>query len=262
MVRHLHLIWIFVRVCVQDSAAYRFDFAVHILTAMVQLSGELVAVWIVFSNTQSLGGWNADQILVLVGVFRIMIGVITLFIAPNMRALMEDIREGTLDFILLKPVNNQFYASIRRIVIWRLADIALGSALATYACLRLSVTLSFDRILFFVVMLSAGVSIIYSFWLVLGTCAFWFTRINNIEMVFWNVFEAGRYPVHIYRPSIRWGLTYIVPLAFLTTFPAGSLIGKTEPGSMVVAVVLAIASLIASALFWRFGLRCYSGASA
>lgn len=261
-IRYFRLIGIFVRVCVQDAAAYRMDLIFHLVTAMVQLGAELAMVWVVFSQTQSLAGWNALEILVLLGVFRIMVGVITLFIAPNMRLLMEDIREGTLDFILLKPVNSQFFASVRKIVIWRLADVLLGSALAIYACLKLSTSLSVGTIALFVVMLGSGVAIIYSFWLVLGTCAFWFTRITNIEMVFWNVFEAGRYPVHIYRPTVRWGLTYIVPLAFLTTFPAGSLVGKTDTSSVLAAVLLAGAALVGSSLFWRCGLRNYSGASA
>jgi ABC-2 type transport system permease protein len=260
--RYLTLIWMFVRVCIQDTAAYRMDFLFHIFTAVIQLGFELVVVQVIFAQTQSLAGWNVLEILVLLGVYRMMTGVITLFIAPNMRLLMEDIREGTLDFILLKPVDTQFYASVRKIVVWRLADILLGASLAIYACVKLSVSLSIGTLALFVLMLGSGIAIIYSFWLVLGTCAFWFTRITNIEMVFWNVFEAGRYPVHIYRPAVRWGLTYIVPLAFLTTFPAGSLVGKTQLSGAFAAVALATAAIVGSSLFWRWGVRNYSGASA
>jgi ABC-2 type transport system permease protein len=76
------------------------------------------------------------------------------------------------------------------------------------------------------------------------------------------VFEAGRYPVDIYRPTIRWGLTYIVPLAFLTTYPAGALIGRVEPGNVGAAFLLAGLALTGATLFWRYGIRHYSGASA
>jgi len=116
--------------------------------------------------------------------------------------------------------------------------------------------------LLFVAMLTAGIMIIYSFWLMLATMAFWFTRINNIEMVFWNVFEAGRYPVDIYRPWVRWGLTYVIPLAFLTTFPAGALVGKTGSSGIVAALALGTLSWVIASAFWRFGLSRYSGASA
>jgi len=262
MKRYLRLLQLFARVSIQDNAAYRVDFVLHAVLAFVQFGAELVVLWTIFSNTQSLAGWNAMELMALVGVFRIMIGTIAMIIAPNMRAIMEEIRDGKLDFAILKPLNTQFFASTRRFVPWHVSDILAGLGLIAFAMTRLSATLSPGRLAIFVVMLAAGITIIYSFWLALATMAFWFTRINNIEMVFWNVFEAGRYPVHIYRPWLRWGLTYIVPLAFLTTFPASSLlVGKMEPGNAIAALLLAGISFVFSSWFWRYGLKHYSGAS-
>jgi len=260
--RHLRLIWLFARLGIQNNAAYRFDFFMRLVVSFVQMAGELVGLWIIFSNTRSLAGWNAYQVLVLLGVFRFMTGVIGLVIAPNMRLIMEDVRNGTLDFVLTKPVNSQFYASFRQIVIWRLIDLALGVGLATFGGLHLAAQMSVGRVLLFLLMLGLGATVIYSFWLILATAAFWFTRIDNMEMVFWNVFEAGRYPVDIYRPWVRWALTYLVPLAFLITFPAGALAGKTGAGALLAAMLVAPVTLLGASLFWRYGLRHYSGASA
>jgi ABC-2 type transport system permease protein len=244
MWHYLKLIALFARVSFQDDAAYRMDFLVRILMSVVQLGAELLGVWTIFSNTKSLAGWNAWQMVALLGVFRIMTGVIAAMIAPNMRLLMEEIRDGKLDYAILKPINTQFMISLRKYVLWRLTDVALGLALVIFACVQLSATLTPWMIFRFLVMLAAGVTIIYSFWLILGTCAFWLTRISNIEMVFWSLFEAGRYPVSIYPPWLRYGLTFIVPLAFLTTFPAGVLVGKGGLVSVTVAVIVAGCSLL------------------
>lgn len=262
MRRYLRLIALFIRVSLQDDSAYRMIFLGHLLMALLQLSAELVGLWTVFSNTQSLAGWNAWQLLALLGVFRVMSGMIGMFIAPNMRRVMEDVREGTLDFVLIRPVSAQFLASARRIVVWRLTDMLIGSMVAFYAAYKLAGALPVRAVLLFVALLACGTVIIYSFWLMLATSSFWFTRISNIEMVFWNIFEAGRYPVDIYRPGVRWALTYLVPLAFLTTVPASALAGRSEPRSVAVAFVLAVVSFLAASAFWRFGVRRYSGASA
>jgi len=262
MLRYLRLIWLFTRVSVQDSAAYRADFLAHILVTFLNFGAELLGIWTIFHNTVSLNGWGVFEMLALLGVFRSMTGFIGMIIAPNMRLIMEDVREGKLDFILMKPLNSQFYVSFRRVVIWRLTDIALGMALVVLACTKLSTTIGPGTVVMFVIMLAAGAVIIYSFWLVLATLAFWLTRVNNMEMVFWNVFEAGRYPVEIYPTSIRIGLTYFVPLAFITTFPAGALVGKAQISGVGLAVFFALASLAIASAFWRYGLRHYSGASA
>lgn len=262
MLRHLRLILLFARVSIQDSAAYRTDFLAHVLVTFVNFGAELVGLWTIFSNTRSLNGWGVFEMVAMLGVFRMMSGLIGLMIAPNMRLIMDDIREGKLDYVLLKPINSQFYVSFRRVVVWRLADIALGILLVVVASVKLAAVLTVGTLVMFLTLLAAGAVIIYSFWLVLATLAFWLTRVNNMEMVFWNVFEAGRYPVEIYRPLIRFGLTYIVPLAFITTFPAGALVGRTPLTDVAPAVVFAAGSLAIASAFWRYGLRNYSGASA
>lgn len=262
MLRYLKLILLFVRVNIQDDAAYRVNFLMRILIAIVQTGGEAFTLWIIFSNTKSLADWSLPELIVVMGVFRTMIGVISLVIAPNMRAIMDDIRQGTLDYVLTKPINSQFYASVRKVILFRLADISLGLVLVVVGCVMLSADVPISHIAQFAGLLVAGVMIIYSFWLVLATTAFWFVRLDNIEMVFWNLFEAARYPVDIYRPWLRWVLTFMLPVAFLTTIPPGILTGKTEPIRLAAALIIAPLALAGASLFWRVGLRHYSGASA
>ncbi len=262
-VRHyLRLIGVYLSVSFQDDAAYRTDFFVRVIMSVFQLGADLLGIWTIFSNTDSLAGWNVYQLLALMGVYRIMVGVIASLIAPNMRMLMEEIRDGKLDFAILKPVNTQFIISLRKYILWRLTDVVLGLGLVIVACVQLSADLSPGMIARFLVMLAAGITIIYSVWLILGTLAIWATRISNIEMVFWSLFEAGRYPVSIYPAWLRYGLTYVIPLAFLTTFPAGALVGKANVAGVVVTIVIAAVSLLGASAFWRFGLSRYSGASA
>lgn len=230
--------------------------------SVAQVGAELIGLWTIFSNTQALAGWNVYQLLALLGVFRVMTGLIGMVIAPNMRLLMENVREGTLDFVLIKPINSQFYTSTRRIVVWRITDILLGLGMVAYAAFALSGEIRLRDALLFAILLFAGLITIYSFWLVLATLAFWFTKVSNIEMVFWNVFEAGRYPISIYRRWIRVALTYVIPLAFLTTIPAGALVGKSNAPTAAVSLLVAAVSLVLASLFWNYGLRRYSGASA
>ena len=124
----------------QDTAAYRLDFLMQFLLAFVQLGAELIALWTIFSNTNSLGGWGPMEILVLLGVFRIMTGTIAMIVAPNMRSMMEDIRDGKLDYVVLSPVNTQFLVSVRRVVLPRLADLAVGLGMVLFAAFKLSAT--------------------------------------------------------------------------------------------------------------------------
>jgi ABC-2 type transport system permease protein len=266
MTRSLKLMLLYARVSVQNVAAYRFDMIMRIIVSILHLTAELLSVWTIFSNTTALAGWRWQHMLVLVGVYRMVAGGIRMSIVPNMRQVLEDIREGTLDFVLMRPVNSQLLVSIREFVFWRLADVAIGAVVAVYGCVKLLGHLPLDSTLTFVLMLAAGYVIVYSFWLMLATLGFWFVRIQNIEMIFWNVFEAGRFPIVIYRPGVQWTLTFLIPLAFITTFPAATLLAdpatRVSPMVPLWAALMAVIMLLLSGWFWRYGLKHYSGASA
>ena len=263
--RPFKLMGLFVKVSVMNVAAYRFDMLVRVFVSLMHLCADLLGVWVIFSNTKAVADWRIEHMIILVGVFRIVAGGIRILIVPNMRRVFEDIMEGTLDFVLLKPVNSQFLVSIREVVVWRIVDIILGAGIAAYGCHRLNGFVPAWTLLMFVVMLAAGFTIVYCFWLMLATLCFWFVRLQNIEMIFWNVFEAGRFPIQVYPNWAQWTLTYLIPLAFITTFPA--MAGTGDPSRMSARIVLtalfmAVSMFALTSWLWRAGLRRYSGASA
>ncbi len=112
-------------------------------------------------------------------------------------------------------------------------------------------------------MLLAGLVIVYSFLLLLATCAFWFVKLENVLVIFQALFgNAGRWPVTIFPPWLRAFLTFVVPVAFAVTVPAQALTGQLGLGSAVLAVAVAIGFFTASRVFWLVALRRYTGASA
>jgi ABC-2 type transport system permease protein len=257
----LRLFWLFVKTSVLNDTEYRADFFGQILVTLLGIGTQLAGVWVIFSHTPNLAGWSLPQVLALLGVYNFMYGFIGALIAPNMRRVLEDVQQGTLDFALLKPVESQFLVSVRQFVIWRLTDIVLGIALAVYASLQLAHQLSLRQALLFPLMLLCGAIIVYAFWLILTTTSFWFTRLENVEMIWWNLFEAGRYPINVYPVTIRNFLTFVVPIAFVTTIPARALGRGLEGQTVLLAVLLAAAMALVSSWFWRVGLRRYGSAS-
>lgn len=260
--RALRLLWVFFRVGVMGELAYRVNFVVRLFQSLVELGTALAGLAIVFSYTDNLGGWRPDEIVALVGVYFLVGGVIGLFIQPSMEAFIESIREGTLDFTLTKPEEAQLLISIQDVEIWELIDILLGFGVLTVALVRLGERIGAGQAAAFAVMLLAGGAIVYSFWLILASLSFWFVRVENILVIFQSMYEAGRWPISLYPGWLRFGLTFLVPVAFATTVPAEAITGRLDTSTLFGALALAGALLFASRLFWRTGIRRYSGASA
>ena len=259
--RFLRLLWTFFRVGAMGELAYRANFFIQLFESVLELATAIAGLAVVFSYTSSLGGWTPDQVLALVGVFFLVGGAIRFVLQPSLEQLIESVRDGTLDFTLVKPQDAQLVSSIQRVEIWKVTDVGLGMAVLAVALARLREHVGFLQGLEFAAALVAGGIIVYSFWIILATSAFWLVRVENILVVFQSMYEAGRWPVSIYPGWLRFGLTFIVPVGFAVTVPAQALAGHLTWQLLAGAGALAAGLFTAARLFWKTGLRRYQGAS-
>ncbi len=259
---YIRLFATYLRLGALGELEYRANFWINLLQSILELSVALGGLAVVFSHTDNLGGWRPEEILALLGVYFLIGGLIRTLIRPSMVKFMEDVRQGTLDFTLTKPADSQVLVSIQRVELWRLADVLIALPVLVTALVRLRAQLGLaDALTFGVTMLSGGL-IIYSFWMMLSTCAFWFVKVENIQVIFQSMWQAGRWPISIYPAWLRAVLTFLVPVAFATTVPASALSGRITSNTLWGSLALAAALLIVSRWFWRVGIRFYSGASA
>jgi ABC-2 type transport system permease protein len=259
---YLRLFGVFLKVGVLNELQYRVNFYVQVLQAGIGLVTGLAGLGIVFSHTDNLGGWRPAELLALLGIFFLVNGAIQLVIQPSMQRFMEDVRQGTLDFMLTKPADSQVLVSIRQVEIWKLVNVFLGLIVLGIALVQLQVVVGAGQALAFGVTLLAGGAIVYSFYLFLATTSFWFVRVENVLVIFQSMYQAGRWPVGIYPWWLRSALTFIVPVAFATTVPAEAIAGRLTWQTLALALGLAVAMLVGTRWFWRVGVRRYSGASA
>lgn len=253
--------WLFFRVGAMNELQYRVNFFVHLLQSLIALGTGIVGLEIVFSHTSQLAGWTRPDLLAVMGVYTIMGGLINISIQPNMQQLLTDVQQGTLDYVLTKPADAQLQVSVRRVEIWSVTDILLGLGVLGYAITQLQQGLGLLQALIFVGLLVMGGLMIYSFWLIMTTGAFWVVRMDNILELFQGVYQAGRWPVAIYPTWLQIGLTFLVPVAFAVTVPAEDITGRLTGAILLETLALTIFLLAVSRWFWRFGLRHYAGAS-
>lgn len=259
---YLHLFWVHLRLGVLNELQYRTNLGVQLIQSFIGLTTSLLGLGVIFSKTDNLAGWRPAELLAIVGVYSLVSGLTQLIVRPSLARFMEDVRLGTLDFTLTKPVDAQVLVSMRQIEVWKLIDVAVGIAVLAVAMMQMGATIGPVEAVSFVVALLAGVVIIYSFLVILATCAFWFVRLDNVLQIFQSMYEAGRWPIGIYPPWLRSILTFLVPVGFAITVPAEGLVGRMSLPTMASAIALAIVMPLVARWFWRFGLRHYSGASA
>lgn len=260
--RPFQLAWLFFRIGSMNELQYRANFLIQLLQSAVAVVTAIVVIALVYSHTNELNGWNKSELLVVMGIQILLGGVIRTTIQPNMQRLMEEVRDGKLDFVLMKPWSSQLLVSVREVRIWRSVDVISGGAVLAYGVAGLERGVGAGDVLLFFAMLAVGAVTIYCFWLIIATLAFWIVNTWSIMELFDGVYQTGRWPVSIYPGWLRLGVTFIVPIAFAITVPAEALTSRLAWSTVVLALGFTAVLFVFARWWWGFGLRRYSGASA
>ena len=256
------LAWLFFKVGSLNELQYRANFFIQLLQSAVSVGVALVVLALVYSQTTELNGWNESELMIVLGIQILLGGVIRTTIQPNMQRLMEDVRDGKLDFALTKPEDSQVLVSIRNVQIWRAVDVIAGAAVLAYGIDGLDASVGVGDVLLFLGLLVLGAVTIYCFWLVIATLAFWIVNVWEIIELFDGIYQAGRWPTSIFPGWLRFGVTFIFPLAFAITVPAEAITSRLEWSTVGIAIGFAVVLFAFTRWWWGFGLRRYSGASA
>lgn len=262
MIHAMRVLGRYLAIGVLNELQYRANFLVQAFQTALSVMTALGGLAVIFQHTSTLGGWKPAELVALMGVYFIIRGAIYSMIQPSLQLFMEDVRKGTLDFALLKPVDSQVLISVRKFGIWQAADSIVGLVLIGWALHRMERSLEGVQVLTFLFLLGCGLIIVYSFWLLLATCSFWFVKVENILVIWDSLYQAGRWPVELYPPIFRMVLTFLVPVAFAVTVPAQALTGRITGSLVLGTLLLAILLFGVSRAFWMWGIRRYSGASA
>ena len=259
MKRYLQVLLLFWSTAIAAELEYRLNFLIATLTSLANLVGSLFALFLFYRTGYNFQDWSWYEATIVLGIFTLLQGFSATFLIPNLNRIVEQVEQGTLDFVLLKPISSQFWLSSRTISPWGLPDLFFGTIIIIYAGTKLG--LDIDNYLVSAVPIIFGLIILYSIWFMLGATSIWFVKIYNVTEVLRGLLEAGRYPMVAYPAAYRVFFTFVVPVAFLTTVPAEAMLDRTEITWVFGAGILAIGLLLASGLFWRFALRFYTSAS-
>lgn len=262
MKRYLRTLTIFWSSAISAEMEYRANFLLAMVGSLFTLGGAVFALWALLRTEYVMNGWSFNQALIVVAIYTLLDGLQQTLLAPNRQQISEFVREGTLDFVLIKPIDAQFWLSARKLSVWGVPNILLGLATIVYvASYRLEPAVDPAGYLRLLIPLAAGITIYYALGYLLSTLTIWFTKLANVTHAMHALLEAGRYPVAAYPAAYRAFFTFVLPVAFMTTVPADAMLGRGSAAWVAGGLAIALGLLVAARLFWLYALRFYTSAS-
>ncbi len=261
LMRYLVLLAMALRKSLTLALQYRWDFLLSGGLSLLWTAAGLVPFYIAFHKRPAVEGWTYESALVVVAVFTILKAVLDGAVNPSLLTVVDQIRMGTLDFVLLKPADAQFLVSTTKFDVFRVVDVGAGLVLATVAFALMGRTPGVLDVLAASVMLGASTVVLYSIWILVISAAFWVVKVDNLAYLFSSIFDFARWPVTIFKGIWRIVFTFVIPIGIMTTYPAEALLGSLTP--LFFLGILAGAALFAliARIVWTRALGHYTSAS-
>jgi len=247
-----------------SRAAWQYRVSL-LITSSTQALGtclDLVALLIIYTQINTLAGFSRAETLYLYGTTRLAFAFADI-LASGMDTLSDSIRLGTFDVYLIRPVGTLAQVLAEQFTPKRFAKVFSATATLIWAIAVLPIHWNALKVLLCVGSVLCGTAIYCALWVITGTISFFAVDARETANAFTYGSEAlTEYPLGIYSKPLAIGLTFALPLAFVTWQPSLYVLGHADPLGLpgflrfCAPLVAAAMSLIAAAT-WRFAVRHY-----
>jgi len=237
---------------------YKADFAIGVSSTLLTQFCGIFFVWVIFENIKQIHGWTFYEITFVYGLLTLAKGF-DMFFFDNLNALgFEYVREGKLDIFMIRPISPLFQLVASHIMPDGIGLLILGGIVVTKSLAELKITLDLPQILLLIVFIISGAAIIAAINLIFSTTGFKTMNSYIIMSSVNSLQEFAFYPILIYPKFIGFILTWIIPYAFASFYPADYFLHKGFEHYSMLTPIIAIILWIIALRVWRFGLSHYS----
>ncbi len=260
--RYINIWFAFFRNTLSRDMEYKMNFIFEIFIDAVYYGALFFFFHVIFQFTDSLGDFTQDAVIIFLITLYISDLLYVFFLGVNVFEVNNKVKSGDLDYILLKPINSQFFISCRYVMTNALISLTILICLLV----RLIYIYHGNQILlinfiFYSISIILGIFIFYSFEFIISCLAFWF---RNFSYAGWLASELTKYsrrPDSIYKSWLRKSLFTIFPMAMICSVPARMLLFGPNFSLLTLQFFIAVFFLLLTIFIWNKGLLRYESAS-
>lgn len=251
------------RAAVQGRMQYRGSFIAYIITVLGFYGAQIAVIGVMLNRFKTLGGWSTGEVAFLYSLLVLAQGIVSM-VASGLVDFATQVREGTFDRTMLRPLSSLLQVLVMRFEPAGTAHVILGIAALFTANALVDISWSGTGILFLLAAVLGGAMILLAVRIAVAGVAFF--TVSNAGLQHLIVFSSREfllYPVDIYSRPVRFLLTFIFPIAFINFYPAHYFVhqdgsGLAHPVLVFLTLPIGIGLMALALLFWRLAVGKYT----
>ena len=243
----------------QAQLSYRLGSAGFLLGKMIRLVFFFAFMTAVFSHVETVAGYSLVETALFFMTYN-LVDMTAQILFRGVYGARRTVSDGDFDFYLVQPCSPLFRMTCSSVDILDMVTIVPVIVMTGMVFARLPAA-PWTAYAAYALLLVNGVALIYAIHALVAGLA---VRTQELESAIWiyrDVMFMGKFPADVYSAWVRRALTFGVPVAVMTSFPAKALLGRLSWGWGLYALGLTAAALPLSWLFWRDSVARYTSSS-
>jgi len=247
---------------IRGQMQYRVSFLLETTAQFFATFIDFLTVYFIFNRIPRLRGWSLGEVALLYGLAATAFALEE-FIGRGFDVFHRKVVRGDFDQVLIRPWGTFFQILADEFPVRRLGRLGQGVLVLAFATHSVGLRWTWAKALYLPVVLASGCAFYLAIIIAQGTMCFW--TVQAVE--FANIFTSGgtemaSYPLEIYADWFRKLFIFIVPLAFVSYFPALYLLDKLDPLGFpawfaFLTPPVCFTALGLASVLWRYGVRHY-----
>ena len=246
----------------RSQMQYRASFAMMSIAYFAGTGIEFVGIWSLFDRFTLLRTWSLPEVALFYGMVTMAMSL-TKTVSYGYDRFEDMVKSGDFDRLLLRPRSTALQLLSQRLQVARIGHFGQAFCVLLWACWELDIVWSPARLFLLAAAIVGGAGVFKGLFILRATMCFWTTEgLEITSALSYGGVETARYPLNIYRQWFRRLFTYVVPLAFISYYPALAILERPDPlGSSLyfqwAAPLVGFAFLALSLVVWGWGVRHY-----
>lgn len=243
---------------------YRVSFFIQIAVEVFYTVVAIVFFNVLYSGVKNIVGWTYWEIIFLLGVESIMVELLVgLVFAYGTNNLPSRIKDGEVDFMLMKPINSFISLTIIQPYVTSLFATIPGLYLIFISAPKINLQLTALNIVGALIILVCGFIIAYSVMVMISSLSFVFLNATTFPRIGMNsMTNFATRPHQVFNNVfLRIIFYFVLPSIFIASIPASTLIKGLDFRFLIQAILLAFLFLSLAYRLWNKMIRYYSSAS-
>lgn len=259
---YLKLYGYFVKNNIIAQMQYRTNFVISILTEVGFVFAKSLYILVLFSAGLSINGLEPQQMLMFIGSYTLITGIMDAVCYPNIAAIPDYIRTASLDVMITKPINSLFMSAFRKFDLGLgIPNVIAGFIMIIVSWMSSGVAVSVPNILGFVGFSLLGCILTFPILIIPVTFSFWMIKSDALLNTIWAMWDFNNMPMTIYNKIIKAIGIFVLPIFMITNLAPMYVFGILPQIYIIYSLIAIPIFLLVSIKFWNFAIKRYSSAS-